>query len=110
MSIEAAAKELTKEIEHLLKEAERLTKLRDSLVPAASVSTSSALRPASKKVAAKKASGGKSAPAKKRVLSAKGRQNIVKALKRRWAEKRKAEAAAKKSASGAAKKAASAEK
>lgn len=97
MSIEAAAKELTKEIDRLTKETERLTKFRDSLL-AGSVSTGSGpirrvgKKKASKKVAAKKAVLKKATAPKKRTLSAAGRKAISEAAKRRWAEKKKADA------------------
>lgn len=106
MSIEAAAKELTKEIDRLLKEAARLTKVRDDLSPGSAAPGAPINRRAAKKVAAKKSAAKKVAPAKKsaaktvlpaskkRTLSPEGRQAIVDATKRRWAAKRKADAAA----------------
>jgi hypothetical protein len=107
MSIEAAAqglaKELTKEIERLTKETERLTKLRDSVL-AGSVSVNSqtttafakntaAKKASAKAVVAKKTVTEKAAAPKKRTLSAAGRKAIIDATKRRWAEKKKADAA-----------------
>lgn len=94
MSIEGAAKELTKEIERLTKEIERLTKLRDSLF-AGSVAAASgnmqtvAGKSAAKKVAAKKTASKKAAGPKKRKLSSAGRKAISDAAKRMWAEKKK---------------------
>jgi DNA-binding winged helix-turn-helix (wHTH) protein len=108
MSIEAAAKELTKEIERLQKEAERLTKLRDALSsgsaePAATIvrrgykkapakKTSIKVSPTAKKVATKTVPPAK----KKRVMSPEGRKAIADATWRRWALKKKADASAEK--------------
>lgn len=98
MSIEGAAKELTKEIERLTKETKRLTKLRDSLF-SGSVSTNSRTVPtgvgktAAKKVTAEKAAPKKAAGRKKGNLSRTGRKAISDAAKRMWAEKKKAAAA-----------------
>jgi hypothetical protein len=106
MSIEAAAKELTKEIERLHKEAERLTKLRDALssgpaAPAATVGQRAYKKRASKKnsasvsLPAKKSAAKTVAPAKKkRVMSPEGRKAIADATRRRWALKKKADASA----------------
>jgi hypothetical protein len=106
MSIEAAARELTKEIDRLHKEAERLTKLRDALssepaAPVAAVGRRAAKKTAAKKSPAKAATPAKKsaakalAPAKKkRVMSPEGRKAIADATKRRWALKRKADAEA----------------
>jgi hypothetical protein len=108
MSIDAAAKELTKEIERLLKEAARLTKLRDSLVPdststeslsagpsARKKATKKSTRKARKTVSAKTVATPNDVAPKKRTLSAAGKKRISDAAKQRWAAKRKAEAAAK---------------
>jgi hypothetical protein len=106
MSIEAAAKELTKEIERLQKEAERLTKLRDALssgpaAPAATVGRRAAKEAAAKKSSAKVAPPAKKSAAKtvlpakkKRVMSPEGRKAIADATRRRWALKRKADVSA----------------
>ncbi len=90
MSIEAAAKELTKEIERLLKEAARLTKLRDDMLSGSVIEIRA--RVAAKKATAKKAAPVKSV-SKKRTLSAEGRKAISDAAKKRWAAKKKSAAA-----------------
>ena len=89
MSIETAAQELTKEIDRLLKEAARLTRLRDDML--SGPVNESRTRTASKKSAAKKSAAKK--VAKKRTLSAEGRKAISEAAKKRWAAKKKATAA-----------------
>lgn len=89
MSIEAAAKELTKEIDRLLKEAARLTRLRDDMLSGPENETGT--RMTLKKSAAKKIEPAKKA-AKKRTLSAEGRKAISDAAKKRWAVKKKAAA------------------
>lgn len=100
MSIESAAKELTKEltreIDRLTKETERLIKLRDSVLsgstPVNSQSISTIVKKAAaKKTPAKKAVAKKAAAPKKRTLSPAGRKAIADAAKRRWADKKKAE-------------------
>jgi hypothetical protein len=108
MSIEAAAKELTKEIERLNKEADRLTKLRDALSSGPTVPAATVVRRAYKKRAATKTLARVSPPAKKsaaktvppakkkRVMSPEGRKAIADATRRRWALKRKAAASAEK--------------
>lgn len=109
MSIEAAAKELTQEIqrlnkeaERLNKEAERLTKLRDSLsagqtVPAVKTGRGPYKKRAAKKTAAKTAA--KTTPAapakKKRSMSAESRKAISDANKLRWAKKKAGESTSK---------------
>jgi len=97
MSIEAAARELTKEIDRLTKETERLTKFRDSLLSGSVASglgtTKTPRKAGAKKVAAKKTAAKKAAGPIKRTLSAAGRKAISDAAKRRWAEKKKAAAA-----------------
>lgn len=98
MSIDAAAKELTKEIDRLLKEAARLTKLRDELVPGSAsevpaIARKKATKKAAKKVVAKKAASPKAVAPKKRTLSVEAKKRISDANKKRWAEKKKAEAA-----------------
>jgi hypothetical protein len=89
MSIEAAAKELTREIERLQKEAERLTKLRGALSlessePVANVGRRGPQKEAAKKSyakvspAAKKSAAKTMPPAKKkRVMSREGRKAIA---------------------------------
>jgi len=108
MSIEAAAKELTKEIERLHREAERLTKLRDALSSGSTAPVVTVARRAYKKQGAKKnsarvsplakKSAAKTVPPakKKRVMSPEGRKAIADATRRRWALKRKADASAEK--------------
>jgi hypothetical protein len=103
MSIEAAAEELTKEIERLQNEAARLTKLRDALSPGSAEPAATVVRRGYKKAAAKKSAAHVSAPAKKsaaktvppskkkRVMSPEGRKAIADATRRRWALKRKAD-------------------
>jgi len=98
MSIEAAAKELTKEIECLTKEAERLTRLRDAVLVGSTTVNSQTTPPAAtkvaaKKVGAKKAVAKKAAAPKKRVISDAGRKAIAEAARRRWAAKKQADAA-----------------
>ncbi len=103
MSIDAAAKELTKEIELLLKEADRLTRLRDEMVSkSVSIASQGAhvvtrktaqKKTATKKTIANKTDAKKAAPARKRVLSEEGRKAISVAAKKRWAARKKANAA-----------------
>ena len=100
MSIEGAAKELTKEIGRLTKETERLTKLRDSLFVGSVSAGPGNVQPVvgkstTKKSTAKKAATKKAAGPKKRTLSRAGRKAISDAAKRMWAEKKKKAAAAK---------------
>ena len=98
MSINAAANELTKEIQRLIKEAERLTKLRDSILSGSASADSQGSRivrrrRGSKKAELVKAPSNKVGATKKRTISAAGKKRIAEAQKRRWAEKKKAESA-----------------
>lgn len=94
MSIDATLKELDKEIARLTSDAERLTKLRASLVSAGSTSESVARR-AYKTTEPKKGIRAKAVSAKKRTISPEGRKRIAEAQKRRWAIKKKAASAQK---------------
>jgi hypothetical protein len=91
MSREAAAKELTKEIEWLTGEAQRLTKLRDEILKGSGTFSPSTVPATAAKRAAKK---GAASAKKTRVLSPEGKRKIIEANKRRWAQKRKVDAAA----------------
>lgn len=108
MSIEAAKKELVKEIDtelaRLTSETEELTKLRASVLSGTFTAGRRikvlAGRKAAKKTATKKAqpkkavsTKAKAEEPKKRKLSAAGRKAISEAAKRRWADKKKSEAA-----------------
>ena len=108
MSREAAATELTKEIDRLGEEIRSLTRLRDEILagqtPISEIRQMPARKSVAKKSPAKKAAPAnksavkKAAPApakKKRVLSPEGRKRIIEATKRFWAQKRKDKAASK---------------
>ena len=90
MSITGAVAELNKEIE-------RLTMVRDSLLQGVSAPGAATTAPApakktipKKKSALKKVIAEKSAPAKKRIMSAAAKKKISEALKARWAAAKKA--------------------
>ena len=98
MSINAAANELTKEIQRLTREAERLTKLRNSILSGSAPANHRGGGAVRKKAGSKKTAHApvpskKLTVTKKRTISAAGRKRIAEAQKRRWAEKKKAESA-----------------
>ena len=113
MSISGAVVELNKEIDHLTKEIERITKVRDSLLHGASGRSGSGIPPTTATTApvsrrdyarsagpANAASAKKAVPvkqaapgAKKRSMSPEGKKRISDANKKRWAAIRAAKTA-----------------